>query len=64
MSDWLIGIGFVVFMLAFATVEHLRSPYCQWCDWRHFGRCHYNPRARGLWANVNDGHFDYNDPNK
>lgn len=44
--------------------DYRRLPLCRWCDVRHRGRCIWNPRTKGIWANTNDGHFDVNDPNK
>ena len=58
------GIAVALLVLVLAVVEHRRSPACHWCNWRHRGRCIYNPRSGRVFANVNDGHFDYDDPNK
>jgi len=44
--------------------DYKRKPMCRWCQSRHRGRCIFNPRAGRFLANVNDGHFDVNDPNK
>ena len=58
-------IALIVLVVVLASVrDYKRSPLCRWCQVRHRGRCVWNPRARGIWANTNDGHFDYNDPNK
>jgi hypothetical protein len=54
----------VVVMLFVAWWNYRQSPRCRWCKSRHYGRCIYNPRSGRVFANVNDGHFDYNDPNK
>ena len=51
-------------MVALAWWNYRRSPACSWCQSRHFGRCIYNPRSGRVFANVNDGHFDYSDPNE
>lgn len=54
----------VALVLLVQVWDYQNTPMCGWCRVRHRGRCMYNPRAKGIWANVNDGHFDYNDPNK
>jgi len=43
--------------------EYQTDPYCKWCKSRHKGRCMFNPRSGRFLANVNDGFFDYNNPN-
>jgi hypothetical protein len=64
------AMNIVVIVVTIALVvwvqvrEYRRSPMCRWCDVRHRGRCIYNPRAGRVFANVNDGHFDYDDPNQ
>lgn len=60
----LILVGVFLVVLAIAVVDYRRSPLCRWCNVRHRGRCIWNPRSGRIFANVNDGHFDYNDPNR
>ena len=43
--------------------DYKNSPYCNWCNSRHYGRCIFNPRAGKIFSNTNDGYFDYNNPN-
>lgn len=63
MSDELV-LGLVVVLLVLVQVrDYQRSPLCRWCQVRHRGRCIYNPRAGRVFANTNDGHFNYDDPN-
>lgn len=64
----LLTIVVTVFVLGAVVLsqvyEYRHSPHCSWCNGRHYGRCIFNPRAGRIFANVNDGHFDVNDPNK
>lgn len=53
----------LLFFVAASIRDYQRSPMCGWCNVRHYGRCIWNPRAGRLFANVNDGHYDYNNPN-
>lgn len=64
MSDILNAAVLIMFVGIVLVVDYRRQPRCSWCRLRHYGRCIYNPRAGRFWANVNDGHFDYHDPNK
>jgi len=59
----ILALTIVLFVLAM-VYDYRRRPLCHWCDVRHRGRCIYNPRAGRFWANTNDGHFDYEDPNQ
>ena len=60
-----IVIGLIVAVVVLVNIcDYQNSPMCKWCSVRHRGRCIWNPRAKGIWANTNDGHFDYNDPNQ
>jgi hypothetical protein len=58
------SLAIVAVLVVVAWWNYRRSPACLWCRSRHYGRCIYNPRAGRVFANVNDGHFDFNDPNK
>mgnify|MGYP000588429760 CR=1 FL=1 len=58
------SVALVAVMVIVAWWSYRTSPACSWCRSRHHGRCIYNPRSGRVFANVNDGHFDYNDPNK
>lgn len=63
MSEW--GLVFVLLLVVLVQVrEYQQSPLCQWCRSRHRGRCVFNPRSGRLWANANDGHYNYDDPNQ
>lgn len=66
MSEWqlIVGAAIVAAVIAAERWRYKNSPHCRWCDSRHFGRCIFNPRSGRIFANVNDGHFDVNDPNK
>lgn len=61
-------VVFVVSTMALAILlevrDYKRRPMCKWCSVRHRGRCVWNPRSGRVFANTNDGHFDYHDPNK
>jgi hypothetical protein len=56
----IIALGFYKILV----IDYKKSPKCKWCKSRHYGRCMFNPRSGKILANVNDGHFDYNNPNK
>lgn len=60
----LIYLAVFAAVIALEVFQYRRRPMCHWCRCRHRGRCIYNPRSGRVFANVNDGHFDYNDPNK
>lgn len=62
-DNW-VGIIIIAVVILIACIRHFKSPKCNWCNSRHCGRCMYNPRAGNFFANINDSHFDYNDPNK
>jgi hypothetical protein len=64
LSDWLIFGGIVALVMAANVAAYKQKPLCKWCDVRHYGRCMWNPRAGKVFANVNDGHFDYYNPNE
>lgn len=54
----------IAFVIIYSIYDHKNSPYCKWCESRHYGRCIFNPRSGKIFANTDDDHFDYNDPNK
>ena len=60
----LISILGLIFVILLEVYRYKHRPMCHWCNVRHYGRCIWNPRSRGIFANTNDGHFDYEDPNK
>lgn len=64
MADILAQVLIVLAVAAVAVMDYRRSPHCRWCNSRHRGRCIFNPRAGRVFANTNDGHFDYDDPNQ
>ena len=58
-------IAFCVLLLIATQIRDYRNkPMCKWCHSRHRGRCIFNPRAGRVFANTNDGHFNYDDPNQ
>ena len=58
-------IALMVVVVAIVQIaEYRRSPFCCWCRSRHYGRCVFNPRSGRVLANVNDGHFRYDDANE
>lgn len=59
--EYVIGLLFIVGMNWW---NNKTTPLCSWCQCHHHGRCIYNPRSGRIMANVNDGYFDYYDPNK
>ena len=60
----LLVVAMMVLVVWSSVREYRNSPMCHWCRTRHRGRCIYNPRSGRMFANTNDGHFDYDDPNK
>lgn len=54
----------ITLVFLFGIRNYQESPKCKWCNCRHHGRCIWNPRAGRIFSNCNDGHFDWNDPNK
>lgn len=64
MTEIVLMAGVVLAVIAVQVYDYRRSPLCRWCQVRHRGRCIWNPRAGRFFANANDGHFDYDDPNK
>lgn len=64
MADWLAIVLIVGTVVASVAWEQHLMIRCHWCGVKHRGRCIYNPRAGRLFANTNDGYFDYDDPNK
>ena len=63
MTALIIGLVIVIVVLC-AIRDYKKSPYCNWCKSRHYGRCMYNPRSGRFFSNCRDGHFDWSDPNK
>ena len=43
--------------------QRSKDPMCKWCTCKHKGRCMWNPRSGKILANINDGYFNYEDPN-
>lgn len=64
MITWLAISSAILLIIARNIQDYQNDPYCNWCHSRHRGRCMFNPRSGRILANVNDGYFDYNDPNK
>lgn len=54
----------IVLVLAVFVADYRRQPHCRWCDMRHRGRCIWNPRSGRVFANVQDGRFNYDHPNE
>ncbi len=63
MNEIIIILAFL-FLIFISILDYKKSPYCKWCDSRHRGRCIFNPRAGRFLSNINDGKFDFNDPNE
>ena len=64
MTNALLMVVLIVVFVVVTVCDYYSQPLCHWCQWRHRGRCIYNPRAGRFFANVNDGYFDYDDPNQ
>lgn len=54
----------ILVVLKLLVYDYFKSPKCKWCKGRHYGRCIFNPRAGKFLANVNDGYYDYHNPNE
>lgn len=64
----ILGILVIIVLIGLVAFVNYRdykqSPKCKWCGSKHYGRCISNPKSGKIFSNCNDGHFDYNDPNK
>ena len=64
MHVYLILVLAFLFLILLEMRDHKKMIQCKWCGCKHFGRCIWNPRSGKVFSNCNDGHFDWNDPNK
>jgi hypothetical protein len=64
MSLGIVTAVMVLLIVAGRIYDYKHSPFCNWCQMRHRGRCIFNPRSGRMFANTQDGHFDYDDPNQ